>query len=158
MRARSRGDASQSQPRLSAEGDARAPEGQAADYTDFLADQVLPQLRSRYRVASGPGTTAIVGSSNGAIHALFAGLHRPETLVGRVPVLRALQPEQNFMALERLTEVPLQRVYLDSGTRWGEHDPDGVRRSCARHCQAAGGAAATRSCAGAEPAIPPGLW
>ena len=60
-------------------GDARAPEGQAADYTDFLADQVLPQLRSRYRVASGPGTTAIVGSSNGAIHALFAGLHRPET-------------------------------------------------------------------------------
>src|SRR5439155_472111 len=60
-------------------GDIRAPEGQAADYTDFLADQVLPQLRSRYRVASEPGATAIVGSSNGAIHALCAGLHRPET-------------------------------------------------------------------------------
>ena len=29
------------------------------------------------------------------------------------------------MALERLTEVPLQRVYLDSGTQWGENDPDG---------------------------------
>ena len=107
-------------------GDARTPEGQAADYTAFLADQVLPQLRSRYRVASEPGTTAIVGSSNGAIHALFAGLHRPETfsLVGCLSYAR-LQPEQNFMALEHLTEVPLQRVYLDSGTRRGEHDPDG---------------------------------
>jgi hypothetical protein len=30
------------------------------------------------------------------------------------------------MALEPITEVPLQRVYLDSGTRWGEHDPDGT--------------------------------
>jgi len=107
-------------------GDARTPEGQAVDYTDFLADQVLPQLRSRYRVASEPGTTAIVGSSNGAIHALFAGLHRPETfsLIGCLSYAR-LQPEQNFMALEHLTEVPLQRVYLDSGTRRGEHDPDG---------------------------------
>src|SRR5262249_21792328 len=106
--------------------DARAPEGQATDYTDFLADQVLPQLRRRYRVALAPGTTAIVGSSNGAIHALFAGLHRPETfsLVGCLSYAR-LQPEQNFTALERLTEVPLQRVYLDSGTRWGESDVDG---------------------------------
>ena len=120
--ARSSGDAPQSQPRLSADGGMHVtPEGQAADYTDFLADQVLPQLRSRYRVAAGPGTTAIVGSSNGAIHALFAGVHRPETfsLVGCLSYAR-LSPEQNFMALERLTEVPLQRVYLDSGTRWGE--------------------------------------
>src|SRR6266508_1503675 len=103
-------------------GDARTPEGPAADYTDFLADQVLPQLRRRYRVASGPGTTAIVGSSNGAIHALFAGLHRPETfsLVGCLSYAR-LNPEQNFIVLERLTAVPLQRVYLDSGTRRGEH-------------------------------------
>jgi len=107
-------------------GDARTPEGQAADYTDFLADQVFPQLRRRYRVASDPGTTAIVGSSNGAIHALCAGLHRPETfrLVGCLSYAR-LQPEHNFLALVHLTEVPRQRVYLDSGTRWGESDPDG---------------------------------
>lgn len=107
-------------------GDARTPEGQAADYTDFLADQVLPQLRHRYRVAAGPDTTAIVGSSNGAIHALFAGLHRPDTfgLVGCLSYAQ-LTPEQNVQLLERLTEVPLRRVYLDSGTRWAEHDVEG---------------------------------
>lgn len=107
-------------------GDARAPAGQAAEYTDFLADQVLPQLRRRYRVASGPGSTAIVGSSNGAIHALFAGLHRPDTfgLIGCLSYAR-LTPECNRELLERLTEVPLQRVYLDSGTRWTEQDTDG---------------------------------
>ena len=107
-------------------GDARAPEGQAADYTDFLADQVLPQLRERYRIAAEAGTTVVVGSSNGAIHALFAGLHRPDTF-GLVRCLSyaRLRPERNAMVLERLTKVPLQRVYLDSGTRWAEHDPEG---------------------------------
>ena len=71
------------------------------------ADQVLPQLRRRYRVASGPGSTAIIGSSNGAIHALFAGLHRPDTfgLVGCLSYAR-LMPEHNVQMLERLTEVP----------------------------------------------------
>ncbi len=107
-------------------GDARTPAGQAADYTAFLADQVLPQLRRRYRVLAGPGSTAIVGSSNGAIHALSAGVHRPDTfgLVGCLSYAR-LDPEQNVLALAPLTQVPLQRVYLDSGTRRGESDRDG---------------------------------
>jgi enterochelin esterase-like enzyme len=107
-------------------GEARMPQGQAAEYTDFLAEQVLPQLRERYRVASEPGTTAIVGSSNGAIHALFAALQRPETfgLVGCLSYAR-LQPEHNCLTLEPLTEVPVQRLYLDSGTRRGESDADG---------------------------------
>jgi predicted alpha/beta superfamily hydrolase len=108
------------------QGDARAPAGQAAEYTDFLADQVLPQLRRSYRIASGPEHTAIVGSSNGAIHALYAGLRRPDTfgLVGCLSYAR-LQPEQNCLALDALTTVPLQRVYVDSGSRWGEDDPHG---------------------------------
>jgi predicted alpha/beta superfamily hydrolase len=106
------------------QGDARTPVGQAAEYTDFLADQALPQLRGGYRIASGPENTAIVGSSNGAIHALYAGLHRPDTfgLVGCLSYAR-LNPEQNCMTLDALTTVPLQRVYLDSGTRWAEGDP-----------------------------------
>ena len=90
----------------------------------LLADQVLPQLRSRYRVAAGPGTTAIVGSSNGAIHALFAVcMAETFSLVGCLFTHGPARAKLHGLGMPHRSttaaRVPRFR------TRWGESDPDG---------------------------------
>lgn len=102
-------------------GDALAAQGQADAYTELLATTLLDMLQSSYRIVRDPATTVIIGSSNGAIHALFAGLACPQAF-GRVGCLSyaIMQPERNQRAIKRLTQLPFQRIYLDSGTRW--HD------------------------------------
>ncbi|MET9388002.1 alpha/beta hydrolase-fold protein [Streptomyces sp. NPDC002928] len=105
-----------------APGDRNADPGQADVYTNFLADRVLPLLKDHYRADSSGGTT-IIGASNGAIHGLYAALHRPESFT-RVGCLSyaLLQPEVNRARLAH-PDTPLpERVYLDSGTRWAPED------------------------------------
>jgi len=102
--------------------DLDAEPGQADIYTDFLADRLLPLLEDRYRADISGGAT-IIGSSNGAIHGLYAALHRPRSFT-RVGCLSyaLLQPDVN-QALLTQTDSPLpERVYLDSGTRWAPED------------------------------------
>jgi pimeloyl-ACP methyl ester carboxylesterase len=92
-------------------------------YTELLAGRLFEALRARYRLAQGPLT--IIGSSNGAIHALFAGLTRPDAFAAIGCLSYAVMtPERNFHALERSSHPPFKKVYLDSGTRWAENDSD----------------------------------
>jgi enterochelin esterase-like enzyme len=98
--------------------------GQADVYTDLLAGRLFALLKSRYHLST-TAPLAIVGSSNGAIHALSAGLTRPErfALIGCLSYAR-LRPERNFRQIESAPEVPFARAYVDSGTRWDDRDSE----------------------------------
>jgi predicted alpha/beta superfamily hydrolase len=97
------------------------PEGQADIYTDLLAGRLTDQLRSRFRIAKEPLT--IIGASNGAIHALLAGLARPDAFGGIGCLSYAVfQPERNVQRIESLSCVPHWKIYIDSGTCWAEGD------------------------------------
>lgn len=102
-------------------GDALSPRGQSQVYTELLAEPFFDTLVSHYRLERGATTTAIIGSSNGAIHALFAGLTHPQDfgLIGSLSYA-AMSPERNQDYITRLTRIPFQKIYLDSGTRWTE--------------------------------------
>lgn len=106
-------------------GDQKALHGQGPTYTDLLAGPLSELLRSRYRLRRGPEQTAIIGSSNGAIHALSAGLARPDAfgLLGCLSYA-VMNPERNTAAIEQAATLPFQRMYLDSGTRWGAYDDE----------------------------------
>lgn len=52
-------------------------------YTKFLAKEVLPWMRERYRVTAEPARTVVAGSSLGGLAAACAALERPE-LFGNV--------------------------------------------------------------------------
>ena len=99
--------------------------GQADAYTRLLAERLFDALRARYRLLQEPLT--IIGSSNGAIHALFAGLSRPDAF-GGIGCLSytAMRPEQNVQTIERSSRLPLGRVYMDCGTRWGESEDESL--------------------------------
>jgi predicted alpha/beta superfamily hydrolase len=105
------------------QGELSTPHGQADIYTQLLAGRVLKALRARYRLLQQPMT--IIGSSNGAIHALFAGLSRPDAFGGIGCLSYAvMQPERNVETIASSSRSPLSRVYLDCGTRWGESDDE----------------------------------
>jgi predicted alpha/beta superfamily hydrolase len=105
------------------QGELSTPHGQADIYTQLLAGRVREALHARYRLLQEPMT--IIGSSNGAIHALFAGLSRPDAFGGIGCLSYAvMRPERNVEMIERSSRPPLGRAYLDCGTRWGESDDE----------------------------------
>lgn len=57
--------------------------GNARRMVDFLAGQLLPWVRARYRVTSDPSRVIISGSSAGGLASAFVALERPE-LFGNV--------------------------------------------------------------------------
>ncbi len=105
-------------------GDLGADPGQADVYTEFLADRLLPLLRDHHRADIGAGTT-IIGASNGAIHGLYAALHRPGSFTRVGCLSYALpQPDVNRAFLAQPDSPLPERVYLDSGTRWAPEGRD----------------------------------
>ena len=56
------------------------PEGKL--YPQFLLDEVIPFIESRYRIRSGPGNRVLGGSSYGAGAALYAAIARPGSFDG----------------------------------------------------------------------------
>jgi predicted alpha/beta superfamily hydrolase len=50
---------------------------QGKRYPGFLMDEVMPFVRERYRIASGPENTGLGGSSLGALIALYTVMKRP---------------------------------------------------------------------------------
>ena len=47
--------------------------GRAQEYIDFLVQEVMPQINSRYRTLSGPENSAIMGWSLGGLTAFYVG-------------------------------------------------------------------------------------
>ncbi|MGN6483235.1 MAG: alpha/beta hydrolase-fold protein [Thermomicrobiales bacterium] len=49
-----------------------------AAFADFLADELVPAMRERFRIAPGPESVIVSGASYGGLAAMWAGLTRPD--------------------------------------------------------------------------------
>ena len=95
-------------------------------YPEFLIDEVMPFLFTRYRMARGPENTGLGGSSLGSIVSLFTVLDRPG-IFGRL----LLESPSLFVSNRRLLRYSRafrqwpQRVFLAMGTHEdGREDHD----------------------------------
>lgn len=59
------------------------PDPQGKRFPDFLANEVIPLIESRYRALGDPGTRGLAGTSYGGLMALYTVIHRPN-LFGRL--------------------------------------------------------------------------
>jgi predicted alpha/beta superfamily hydrolase len=84
----------------------------------FMAEELKPLIDGAYRTRSGPGNTAVMGSSLGAVASFFLAWQWPEVfgLVGCLSPSFGLR-DNLLERVESETRRPL-RIYLDSG--WPE--------------------------------------
>lgn len=101
------------------------PIAKADRYVDFVADHILPELRRDYRISTNPSEIAIIGSSYGANNSVYAGLYRPDVfgLVGALS-FAYIHANPQIRAIERATRRPFRKIYIDSGTRWDDDQPN----------------------------------
>jgi enterochelin esterase-like enzyme len=93
--------------------------GEAASYGAMLIEEVLPFLRTMYRVDGGPERTGVGGSSLGGLVSLWLGLRHPEVF-GRVAALSpSLWWDERFLLgfVERRAREMRRRprIWLDAG-------------------------------------------
>lgn len=90
---------------------------QGSRYPNFLIKEVMPFVAQNYRVASGPETTGLGGSSLGALVALYTAASRPD-VIGRLllesPSLWA--SNRQIIRESRAIERWPQRIFLATGT------------------------------------------
>lgn len=94
------------------------PELEGTKYADFLIKEVMPFLQKRYRIATGPGSTALGGSSYGAVASLTTALHRPGVfgqLLLESPSLWV--GDGKLLAEVEKSKVLPQKIYLGTGTK-----------------------------------------
>lgn len=96
---------------------ATPPELEGTKYAEFLIKEVMPFLEKRYRIALGPASTGIGGSSYGALVALTTALHHP----GVFGKLLLESPSLWVGDGKMLTEVEKakllpQKIYMGIGT------------------------------------------
>lgn len=86
-------------------------------YPDFLLKEVMPFIKSAYRIATGPENTGLGGSSLGALIALYTAIVRPG-VIGRLllesPSLWA-SGRQSIKESRMVREWP-ERIFLAVGT------------------------------------------
>jgi len=86
-------------------------------YPDFLMKEVMPFVERTYRVATGPETTGLGGSSLGALIALYTAFARPG-LIGRLllesPSLWA--SNRQIIKESRAIRIWPDRIFLAAGT------------------------------------------
>lgn len=89
--------------------------GGAKQHLDFLLFEVMPLIRAKFRVESGPGS--LVGSSMGGLFALYAAIAHPAAF----KAVAAISPSVWWanQAILRLPpgEGPKPRVWIDVGSR-----------------------------------------
>jgi enterochelin esterase-like enzyme len=61
-------------------------------FLDFVADELLPQVRQRWRATTDPGKTVVCGSSAGGLASLFFAFRRPEVFGNVLAQSAALWP------------------------------------------------------------------
>jgi predicted alpha/beta superfamily hydrolase len=93
------------------------PDPQGKRYPEFLVDEVLPFIESRYRVAREPSGRGIGGSSAGALAAMYAVISRPG-IFGRLLVESPSVYVDDYHVLRDALSVRQwpQRIYLGVGT------------------------------------------
>lgn len=108
------------------------------DFQEFVATELVPQVRAHYRISRDPSRNAVLGSSYGGLAAVYTGLLHPE-LFGNVisqsgsfawappskdapppgqvpPSFRGINPDGGYL-IKRVAETPREtlRFYLDAG-------------------------------------------
>ena len=110
------------------------------DFQKFVGDELIPQLRVRYRMSRDPARSAVLGSSYGGLAAVYTGIVHPE-LFGNVisqsgsfawspplpatavaaaaaapPPFRGTNADSGYL-IKRVAEAPRRNVrfYLDAG-------------------------------------------
>jgi len=96
---------------------ARLPNAEAPAYLAFVVDTVKPWVDAHYRTRSGPGQTAIIGSSLGALVSQAALLRYPQVF-GKAALLSPAYWIAPQLADETRTHrfAPGTRVWLSVGT------------------------------------------
>jgi enterochelin esterase-like enzyme len=54
-------------------------DGMSYRYSRLLIEEILPEVRDKYKTSSDPNDNRIAGSSSGAIAAFTAAWHRPDS-------------------------------------------------------------------------------
>ncbi|MCP4653874.1 MAG: PQQ-binding-like beta-propeller repeat protein, partial [bacterium] len=92
---------------------------QAAEYSQAVAEELVPLLDDRYRTVARPEARAMMGTFNAAAISIFAALKRPD-LFGRVAVQSLLlgELEDEIVALIEEGEKRDLRVYVE----WSLYD------------------------------------
>ena len=87
-----------------------------AEFADFLADGLLPQLRQRYGGSDDPQRTGILGTSLGGLHAAWMALARPDAFRFHGCQSPAFEHGDNDLA-EQLARMDLRghRLHLSAG-------------------------------------------
>jgi predicted alpha/beta superfamily hydrolase len=101
--------------------DSRLGGGRGPFYARMLVEELLPMLREKYRVLTGPEHTGVAGSSLGGLISLAIGLRLSEVF-GRIGVLSPSIWWDNRAILRdvRSLKGPLPlRIWLDMGTGEG---------------------------------------
>ncbi len=85
----------------------------------WIADWLLPKLRSELRLSSDPRRTIIGGSSMGGLASLYAALARPDLFGGSLSMSPSLWVGRGamFRWTERRNVPHASRIYVDGGAR-----------------------------------------
>jgi len=96
------------------------------DYPEFLIGEVMPFVRQKYRVASGPENIGLGGSSLGALISLHTVLERPEVFGRLLLESPSLQiSHRRVLKCSRFFEQWPDKIFLAIGTREsGREDKD----------------------------------
>jgi predicted alpha/beta superfamily hydrolase len=100
------------------DGTDRKSAGDGRRYARFLVREVKPFIDARYRTLPGPRTTALVGSSMGALISIYAALWHPRVF-GHVAALSPSVWWDNRVLLRDvavLRRKPEFRLWIDAGT------------------------------------------
>lgn len=98
----------------------RAPDGGAADaYGRMLTDELKPWVDRTYRTRPGRESTAIGGSSLGALVSLYLGLAHPAVFGGIAALSPSVWWDDEWVVrfVDGLPSKPDTRVWVDIGTR-----------------------------------------
>jgi predicted alpha/beta superfamily hydrolase len=96
------------------------PDPQGRRYPEFLVDEVIPFIESRYRTMPGPAMRGLGGSSAGALAALYTAVARPG-MFGRLLIESPsiyVDDARILREAESVGEWPA-RLYVGAGTNEG---------------------------------------
>jgi enterochelin esterase-like enzyme len=93
------------------------PHPQGKLYPQFLLDEVVPFVESRYRVLPGPRNRVLGGSSYGAGIALFTVMNRPGSFAGLLLESPSIYADGDHLLRDAATvRVWPRRIYVGTGT------------------------------------------
>lgn len=93
----------------------------AEEFTQWLAEVIVPLAQKELPLLRGPVGAAIGGSSMGGIGALYAHYRHPQLFGGAICMSSAffVGGKRLFEFLEQTPRPPISRIYIDAGMREG---------------------------------------